>query len=309
MSVPTLARHHGYLEGVGGLRLHYRTWEPARPRAAALVVHDLGEHGGRYAPLAEHLADRGFVTIAPDLRGHGRSDGRRGHVSRFEVFLQDLDRFRREAQGLTEPGSPLFLLAAGLGGLVALRYLQEFGAPVSGAVLAAPWIGGAPFQPTSASLARALGRILPALRLSAGLGAARADRGIAGGPPHGDDPLAHDAFTPRLYQEVTAATTQVFQRRGRIAAPLLVLLGEEDRVADPERAAALLRSLDRPALEVRHCAGRAHDLLGVADAEPLLSMVVAWLEDQLERYTAETAVGAGTLLALGRPAEHTAARP
>ena len=75
MSVPTLARHHGYLEGVGGLRLHYRTWEPAGPRAAALVVHDLGEHGGRYAPLAERLAGHGFVTVAPDLRGAGDSPG------------------------------------------------------------------------------------------------------------------------------------------------------------------------------------------------------------------------------------------
>ena len=309
MSVPTLARHHGYLEGVGRLRLHYRTWEPAAPRAAALVVHDLGEHGGRYAPLAEHLAEHGFVTVAPDLRGHGRSDGRRGHVPRFEVFLQDLDRFRREAQGLTERGSPLFLLAAALGGLVALRYLQEFGAPVSGAVLVAPWIGGAPFPPAAASVARALGRILPALRLKAGLGAARASHDPVDGPPHADDPLAHDSFTPRLYHEVALATAHVLERRDRIAAPVLVLLGEEERITDPERTTALLRSLDHPALEVRRCAGRAEGLLGKADGEPLLSIVLGWLEDHLDGYAAETAVGAGTALAFGGPAEHTAARP
>src|SRR5690606_27808802 len=138
MSVPTLARHHGYLEGVGGLRLHYRTWEPAGPRAAALVVHDLGEHGGRYAPLAERLAGHGFVTVADGLRVRARYDGRGGKVSRFWVFVLDLDRFRRGAEGLVEPGRPLFRLASGLGGLVVLRFLQEFGAPVSGAALAAP---------------------------------------------------------------------------------------------------------------------------------------------------------------------------
>ncbi len=309
MSVPTLARHHGYLEGVGGLRLHYRTWEPAGPRAAALVVHDLGEHGGRYAPLAERLAGHGFVTVAPDLRGHGRSDGRRGHVSRFEVFLQDLDRFRREAQGLTEPGRPLFLLATGLGGLVVLRYLQEFGAPVSGAVLAAPWIAGVPFPPATCSLARVLGRILPATRLSAGLDAARPDRDPAARLTHADDALAHDTFTPRLYREATAATAQVLRRRGRIGAPLLVLLGEGDGATGPERTVALLRSLDHAALEVRRYAGRAHDFLSDAGAEPVLSAVMAWLEAQLEGYTAETAVGAGTALALSGAAQHTVARP
>src|SRR5690606_7306606 len=261
MSVPTLARHHGYLEGVGGLRLHYRTWEPAGPRAAALVVHDLGEHGGRYAPLAERLAGHGFVTVAPDLRGHGRSDGRRGYVSRFEVFLQDLDRFRREAQGLTDPGRPLFLLATGLGGLVVLRYLQEFGAPVSGAVLAAPWIAGAPLPPTATSLARILGRVLPAIRLSTGLHAPRPGRAPVADPAQRDAALAHHAFPPRRYNEVAAAMRQVPRRRCRLAVPLLVLLGRDDRITDPDRTAALLHSLDGAALEVRRCAGRAHEAL------------------------------------------------
>lgn len=309
MTVSTLARQHGYLEGAGALRLHYRTWELPEPLAAALVVHDLGEHGGRYAPLAGHLAGRGIVTVAPDLRGHGRSDGRRGHVSRFEVFLQDLDRFRCEAQGLTGPGSPLFLLGIGLGGLIVLRYLQEFGAPVSGAVLVDPWIGGAPLRPVAVSLARALGRVLPALRLRLGLGVARALGDPTAGPPHADEPLAHDSFTPRFYREATAAMDQLLQRRGRVAVPLLVLLGEGARGTDPERTTALLRSLDHPVLEVRRCAGRPLHPLGGPGAEPLLSAVVAWMENRIRLDTVETAVGAGTGFAFPRSAEHAIARP
>src|SRR5690606_25151771 len=266
--------------------------------AAALLVHDLGEHGGRFTPLAERLAGHGFVTVAPDLRGHGRSDGRRGHVSRFEIFLQDLDRFRRVAQGLTDPGCPLFLLATGLGGLVVLRYLQEFGAPVSGAVLAAPWIAGVPFPSTAASFARVLGRVLPAIRLSTGSDAPRRSRGPAARPAQRDDPLAHDAFTPRLYNEVTAAMRQVPRRRCRLAVPVLVLLGEDDRIADQDRTAALLHSLDGAALEVRRCAGRAHEALHGTAPEAVLSDVTAWLEDQIEGSAAETAVSAGIALAL-----------
>src|SRR5690606_12597360 len=266
--------------------------------AAALLVHDLGEHGGRFTPLAERLAGHGFVTVAPDLRGHGRSDGRRGHVSRFEIFLQDLDRFRRAAHGLTDPGCPLFLLATGLGGLVVLRYLQEFGAPVNGAVLAAPWIADVPFPPTAASLARLLGRVLPAIRLTTGLDAARPGRIPAADPAQRDDPLAHDAFTPRLYNEVTAAIRQVLRRRSRLAVPLLVLLGEDDRATDPDRTAALLRSLEGAALEVRRCGGRAHETFTGTAAEAVLSDVTAWLEDQIEGIAAETAAVAGIALAL-----------
>lgn len=311
MSTWTLSRHHGYLEGVGGLRLHYRTWEPAEPRAAVLLVHCLGEHGGRYAPLAERLAAHGFVTVAPDLRGHGRSDGRRGHVSRFDVFLQDLDRFRRAAQGLAEPEQPLFLLAAGFGGLVALRYLQEFGAPAAAAVLVAPWVDDIPLPPATCTLARLLGRVLPAVRLSTGLDPARLTGRPAAPAAHHDDPLAHGACTPRFYREALAAIDQALQRSGRLALPLLLLLGGGDRARgpDPRRIAVRLRSLGAAALDVRRYAGRIDAAAGGADGEAMFSDIVAWLEDRLEGPAAGTAAGAGTVLALRGPAQHTGASP
>ena len=100
----------GFFEGVGGLRLYYRAWELPRARAAIAVVHGLGDHGGRYDAVAHRLAAYGFSTFALDLRGHGLSEGRRGHVKRFGAYLQDVDRFRRELHGLVDVGTPLFLL-------------------------------------------------------------------------------------------------------------------------------------------------------------------------------------------------------
>ena len=96
---------HGYVEAVGGVRLHYRSWEATRPHAALLVLHGLGEHSGRYLQLGASMVDHEISTFALDLRGHGVSEGRRGYVARFEMFLQDVDRFRREVQGLVDPSS------------------------------------------------------------------------------------------------------------------------------------------------------------------------------------------------------------
>src|SRR5918993_1498535 len=56
-------------------------WRTAHPRASVLLVHGLGEHGGRYAAFASELAAGGFTTAALDWPGHGRSPGPRGNAS------------------------------------------------------------------------------------------------------------------------------------------------------------------------------------------------------------------------------------
>src|SRR5690606_25399896 len=95
-----IRRSDGTIMGVRNLRLAYRTWEAERARAALVVVHGLGEHSGRYAEFGERMAGYGISTFAMDLRGHGLSEGRRGHVPSFDIFLQELDRFRCEVEGL-----------------------------------------------------------------------------------------------------------------------------------------------------------------------------------------------------------------
>jgi len=105
----TLERNHGTFEGVGRLRLQYRSWEVPAPKAAVVFVHGFSDHSGRYESFAETLATFGVSTFAFDLRGHGQSDGRRGYVRRFEIYLQELDRFRQEVQGLVAGDCPLFL--------------------------------------------------------------------------------------------------------------------------------------------------------------------------------------------------------
>jgi alpha-beta hydrolase superfamily lysophospholipase len=72
-----------------GATIWVRAWEPdGRPRAAGVLVHGLGEHAGRYERVGERFAGAAMALHAFDLRGHGRSSGRRGHL-RFETALDD----------------------------------------------------------------------------------------------------------------------------------------------------------------------------------------------------------------------------
>ena len=53
-------------------------WAIANPVAVMSLVHGFGEHCGRYSELVQHLNERGIEVIGVDLRGHGRTAGRRG---------------------------------------------------------------------------------------------------------------------------------------------------------------------------------------------------------------------------------------
>lgn len=125
------------------LALYTRRWLPQRePAGAVLIVHGMGEHGGRYGPFAEALAAAGFAVYAPDLRGHGLTAGSGERIVHFadergwELVLNDIQTIVRHLRA-THPASPLFLIGHSMGSLLVRRYIQQDGAALQGAVLSA----------------------------------------------------------------------------------------------------------------------------------------------------------------------------
>src|SRR5207237_10882576 len=116
--------------------------EPRQPRAALVLRHGWSDHAGRWREVGERLRDAGLATYLLDQRGHGRSGGRPGYLSRFSQLLGDLQAFRRAVRLRTD-GRQL-LLGLGFGGLVALRYLEtQPSDPIAAAVVCCPRLGPA----------------------------------------------------------------------------------------------------------------------------------------------------------------------
>jgi len=273
---------HGYHTGVGRLRLHYRTWEVADPAAALLMVHGLGEHGGRYAELAGWLTGHHISSFAVDVRGHGHSEGRRGHVRRFDVLLQDLDRFRREVRGLVDAGVPLFLLGHSMGGLILLRYLEEYEARCQGAVLSSPWLGTAmPTPRWKITVGGLLDRVLPAFPLKTGLRPDDLSHDPAVVQAYREDPLVHDRITPRLYFEMSTAMGQATQRSDRLKVPLLFLLAGEDRLVDTAKSRSFASSLEGD-VQVEVVEGAYHEVLGETDRTVTFGLLKDWILDRAD---------------------------
>jgi len=282
MQTQRVSELDGQVEGVGGLRLFYRGWEAEEPRAVLLIAHGLSEHSGRYVEFGRAMAAFGISTFCFDLRGHGLSEGRRGHVDRFHMLLQDLDRFRREIGSFTGRAQPEFLLGHSMGGLIATRYIEEYEPDLAGAVIISPWLGTAmPIPQWKVVAASFLNRVLPSLPISAGIDEQWLSHDALVVRRYRDDDLVHGKITPRLFTEVGTAMGLVTQRSDRIRIPMLLLLAGDDRIVDTAKSEAFARSLTGSDVTVRVLPDYYHEVLNDHDRALAQHEIRDWIMARL----------------------------
>ena len=217
----------GYAWRSGAL-LYWHRWEAASPRWAAVIVHGLGEHAGRYGLLARQLAEWGVSSLAVDGRGFGRSSGQRGYGASFEQRLDDA-AWAIHQQRARYPGLPMILFGHSMGGLIATRYVQsERTAPgllvLSGAAID-PRASGE--RPLAVKLGRAASRLLPGFRIPFST-----FDGLATDPAVAEvarrDPLWVRGLALGLGTQLIDEAALAWQELHRINLPVLLLHGEND---------------------------------------------------------------------------------
>lgn len=272
------------LTSADGTPLRFRSWEATSPRGALLVVHGLGEHSGRYAALAERFTAAGISVYAPDLRGHGLSGGRRGHVDGFGDYLSEVDRALAEARSLSG-GLPTVLFGHSMGGLVALRYAETRPeTDLAGLALAAPQLSLADPPPAWLRMAAVvLETILPSLPLSNRLDPEDLSNDPAEVQAYRDDPLVHDRITPRLFREMQRAMDAAVRDLPRIRVPAaLVMIPGADPVVDPpttREVAVALRAFT--SVDVREYPGLFHEPLHDTGRETVSADLLAWVAERI----------------------------
>lgn len=269
-----------------GLALQLRTWEAAgSPRGQVLIVHGLGEHGGRYAAVAAALNAHGWRVLAHDHRGHGGSQGARGVIAADDSLLADLARVIDRAREV-EAG-PLLLLGHSLGGLVAARFVAEALAPapaawsreVAGLVLSSPAIdpGLSAGQKLLVSLAS---RLAPTLALGNGLDPHGISRDAAVVQAYIADPLVHDRISGRLARFIRDAGAVVLAAAPRWSVPTLLMWAGADRCVAPAGSQRLAEAAPAAVMAVRTWPDLAHELFNEPEREEVLDELDRWLDQR-----------------------------
>ena len=278
-----MERAEGTWSGRRGVDLYYQSWSltgSGGGGAAVVYVHGIGDHGSRHPHLVEALVLAGHMVLTPDLRGHGRSPGRRGHIDAWADYREDLHGLVQVARSMC-PGSPLFLVGHSLGGLIVLEYALRLPEGLRGVVAMSPALNldGVPRWKVVASIA--LGRLVPRLSMRLGLDSEGLSRDPAVKSADDQDPLLHSRATVRLGAEVPKALGWTLEHAGELRVPLLVVHGSADTIVPAAASLAFYERAGVPDKTRIEYEGGYHELDNDTEKDRVLRDMRDWLADRM----------------------------
>lgn len=222
----------GTIIGKGGVEIFIQRWLAQNPCATLVIAHGLGEHSGRYGNLINWLEGKRISVYALDHRGHGRSAGTRGHVERFNDYVDDLSFF---INGVIDenPGLPVFLLGHSMGGVIAILYALRSQEKLAGLILSSPGLIPTVDAPKyKVALASFLSDYIPSLLVSNELDSNYISHDREAVAAYQNDPLVHDRISARWYTEFLKSSEECLRRANELTIPLFVFHGTDDRLVD-----------------------------------------------------------------------------
>lgn len=121
---------------------HAYTWKKADTEIIGIfqIVHGMQEHVNRYDDFARFLADKGFLVVAADHLGHGRTASCSEDLGYFgegdvpTILVRDVHRLKKiiQEQNL---GKPYFIMGHSMGSFILRKYLAMYKKGIDGAII------------------------------------------------------------------------------------------------------------------------------------------------------------------------------
>ena len=251
-------------------------------RAAVVYLHGIQSHGGWYESSSRRLAEAGAAVYQLERRGSGRDQGHeRGHVSRAEVWLDDVEAAADLAH--RETGRPaVHLLGVSWGGKLAVAAAGRRPDLFASLLLAAPGILPQVTLPATTkariALDLLLGRDLRAVPDSAGR-PAPLHREPRGCEYVAEDPLSLRQVTARFLYESRRLDAMALAAARSVRLPVFLALAETDRIIDNARTRSLVEAIGSARRRIVTYPGSHHTLEFDPESEPYFADLVQWIHD------------------------------
>ena len=271
-----------WISSADGTGLYARAAVPNEPKGTVVIVHGLCEHQGRYDYVAKRLLDAGYAVWRFDLRGHGRSGGKRVFYAGYAQMVEDLEavvkRVGEESRGTGLAGrhfggKPLFLLGHSMGGLASVLYATKHPQGADGVVLTgartrfnhSDWGKVLPFDETEETYHEA------------GFGAGICtDLHVV--EEYRRDPLVEKRYTAGIRNSCWYGVLWQQEHAGEFTAPVLILHGAEDPIVSCKESRDFYREIGSEDKTIRIYDGLYHEILNEPCRAEILDGVIGWLD-------------------------------
>lgn len=279
------------LESFDGTRLHTYSWEVEKPEMFMVVVHGLGGHCGYYRESIAPYANANNISVyAPDLRGHGKSEGMRGDIEDFNYLLQDLATaiaFARQRH----PNLPFVLLGESMGTPIAISYVtQSTGLYRPDLLVLAACVVAPTVKPRRDELIRtpfyaAVNRKKIAIPING-----REEEGSRD-PAHVEamktDPLFNQRVSVRFLLQMTGLMNRAAKAYKYLTMPTLILQGGKDIAVRMRPTRAFFDNIPAEGKEMHIFPDAFHTILNDPDSEKARAILFEWLKKQANRKAQE----------------------
>ena len=281
-------------EGVGGIPIVYDVWTPegrseatgesterTDPTGVVVLCHGYAEHARRYDHVAQRFGEAGLITYALDLRGHGRSGGKR-------VYLKDVSEYTDDFHHLVglataaHPELKRVVLGHSMGGGVVFAYGVEHPDDYALMVLSGPAVYAQDaVSSVMLSVAKVIGSILPGLPMQE-LPADAVSRDPAVVAAYVADPMVYHGKMPAGIAKALLGVGETMpQRASALTAPLLVVHGGQDKLIPVEGSTRLVECVGSSDVHLKVYPELYHEIFNEPERAQVLDDVVSWIEVRL----------------------------
>ena len=208
-----------------------RKWTPdTPPKGLIVLLHGLSDHGSRFVYVAEKFVSDGYIFIAPDLRGNGKTGGKRGHFDSLTQVMSDISFLLSESRK-THPDLPLTLYSQSMGGNLAINFALRFPDEIDFAIVSSPWLRLTK-QPSAflQKVASTLANLFPSLLLPNGINSKDLCHDPEIYKAYDTDPLIHWKVSVSTFTIINSSGEWSIANAASLKIPMLLLHSEADLI-------------------------------------------------------------------------------
>lgn len=268
------------IQSLDGLKLHAGMWSCENPKAMVCVIHGFGEHSARYEEMAQFLNEHDILVASMDLRGHGLSEGLKGHAPSMDALMNDIEELLKYARAQYND-LPLFLMGHSLGGNLVSNYILR--KPINeleGFIVSSPWLQTTHEPPRwKVAMGNFFSKVYPRLQQPTGMNVNHLSKDPEAVKKYQEDPLVHETLSAGLFSIVQEGKAYVEEHIGDCKLGGYVYHGDGDQIISHDFNEIVFKKSD--SIEWKSWPGVFHEPHHDLEKKEIMQSLLDWILKKL----------------------------